>query len=78
MNSPELTHAFVSTPDASFTLIGGPPIDDGDHWVLTNPGGEPLMRVPKTRCRFTTLEETAERLTEDARHHAEDRRRRNQ
>jgi len=61
----EVHYFHVSTPDASFTFLGGPssPADNGDVW-LTNPSGEHVLKVPASCVRRSNREETARRIVE--------------
>jgi len=62
----EVHYFHVSTPDASFTFLGGPssPADNGDVW-LTNPSGEHVLKVPASCVRESSREKTAKRIEDD-------------
>ena len=61
-------HFLVSTPEISFTFIGGA-IREGRHVWLCTPTGKRVLRVPRKQVRQVTAEETARRIVADIREH---------
>jgi hypothetical protein len=58
---------FVETEAAAFTWIGGAPEPEGSFLWLCNVDGKRVLRVPAAAVKETTIDETAQRITRDAR-----------
>jgi hypothetical protein len=56
---------LVTSPETSFTWIGGPVEKDGNHVWLMTPHGERILRVPKAWVTKSSRTETARRLEAD-------------